>query len=157
MKMSVRGMALALVLLCTVSSMAAQGAPAGPVSITHLMGLQDVKSKAKGKVTVEGGSMQFTAGKSTAKVPVASVEEINVGSEATQAGGNYGRAAKAGAVAGPPGTGAALTLLLHTKVDILTISYRGPENELHAAIFSTPKGEGEKIKAQLVAGGAHPR
>ncbi len=157
MKTSHRIFALAAIALGAVSTLAAQSAPAGPPTVTHLLGFQDVKAKARGKITVDGGSMQFMAGKAATKVPVASIEEIYVGSETTQGGGNLGTAAKAGAIAAPPGTGEALTLLLRTKVDILTISYRGDQNEFHAAMFATPKGEAEKIKAQLVAGGAHPR
>ena len=110
--------------------------------------------RGRAKLNVKDGSLQVTIGKSTSDVKAASIEDIFTGSETTQAGGNVGSAAKVGALAGPPGTGAALTLLLRTKVDVLTVVYRGPEGGLHGALFAVPKGTAVQIRDQLVAAGA---
>ena len=141
---------LPLTLLLAIPASAAE-----PVAVLHLVGIQSMKLNDKAKMTVENGSLQLKAGKSTSEVKAASIEDIYTGSEATQGGGRAGTAAKTGAIAAPYGSGAALSLLLYTKVDMLTIVYRGSEGELHSALFSVPKGQAEQIKAQLLAAGAH--
>jgi len=98
--------------------------------------------------------MQFTGGKGVAKVPVTSIDGIYVGSETTQSGGKVGRGVKTAAIAAPYGSGKVLSLLMRTKVDILTISYHGTGSALHAAIFALPMGQGMDMRAQLIAAGA---
>ena len=145
-----RGLTLSLALLMAAPAFAAE-----PVAVLHLIGIESMKLNEKAKMTVENGAMQLKAGKSTNEVKAASIEEIYTGSEGTQAGGRMGTAAKTGAIAAPYGTGAALSLILYTKVDMLTIVYRGSEGELHSALFAVPKGQADAIKAQLVSAGAH--
>jgi hypothetical protein len=89
-------------------------------------------------------------------VPIASIDDLSIGSETTQAGGKAGTVAKTAAIAAPYDSGAALSLLLRTKVDILTVSYRDSGGGLHSAILVLPKGQAEQQRAQLIAAGAHP-
>src|ERR1700694_3122687 len=105
---------------------AGSGTTAGiaPRMVRHVIGLENISSQESGKLTVQHGMMQFDAGKKAAQVPLASIDNIFVGSEATQAGGKVGRGVKTAAIAAPYGSGKVLSLLLRTKVDILTISYR---------------------------------
>ncbi|MHB8524530.1 MAG: hypothetical protein ACYDH9_27770, partial [Limisphaerales bacterium] len=118
-------------------------------------GLENVKRNRAGKLTVQDGVMQFKAGTTLAKVPIASIEDLFIGSETTQAGGKAGTVAKAAALAAPYDSGAVLSLLLRTKVDILTVSYRDSGGALHAAILALPKSQAEQERAQLIASGAH--
>ena len=67
---------------------------------------------------------QFQAGKMHTKLPLASIEDISVGTETTQAGGRAGTVAKTAAIAAPYDSGAALSILLRTRVDTLTVSNR---------------------------------
>jgi hypothetical protein len=99
--------------------------------------------------------MQFTAKKTEARVPASSIEDIFVCSETTQGGGTAGRVVKTAAIAAPFGTGKALTLLMRTKVDILTVVYRGADGGVHGVILALPKGLAETTRTQLVAAGAH--
>jgi hypothetical protein len=99
--------------------------------------------------------MQFEAGTTDAKVPTAAINDLSIGSETTQAGGKVGTVAKTVALAAPYDSGAALSLLLRTKVDILTVSYRDSGGGLHAAILALPRSQAEQERAQLIAAGAH--
>ena len=99
--------------------------------------------------------MQFTAKKAEATVPASSIEDIFVGTETTQSGGKAGRVVKTAAIAAPFGSGKVLTLLMRTKLDILTVVYRGADGGVHGVIFALPKGLAESMRTQLVAAGAH--
>ncbi len=125
------------------------------VNARHVIGLENVKRNRAGKLTVQNGVMQFEAGTTNSKVPTAAIDDISVGSETTQAGGKAGTVARTAAIAAPYDSGAALTLLLRTKVDILTVSYRDSDGGLHAAILALPRSQAEQERAQLFAAGAH--
>jgi hypothetical protein len=128
---------------------AAKGAP---VKVRCLMGLENIKRNSRGTLTVQNDSMQFTAGQTVAKVPVKSIDDIFSGAEMTQSGGTVGVITK---VALPYGGGRALSLLLRSKIDVLTLTYRDDNGGFHGVILTLPKGQGEQVRAQLVAGGAH--
>jgi hypothetical protein len=125
------------------------------VNARHVIGLENVKRNRAGKLTIQNGVMQFEAGATDAKVPTAAIEDLSVGSETTQAGGKAGTVAKTAAIAAPYDSGATLSLLLRTKVDILTVSYRDSGGGLHAAILALPRSQAEQERAQLIAAGAH--
>ncbi len=125
------------------------------VNARHVIGLENVKRNRAGKLTVQNGVMQFEAGTTDAKVPAAAIDDLSVGSETTQAGGKAGTVARTAALAAPYDSGAALSLLMRTKVDILTVSYRDSGGGLHAAILALPRSQAEQERAQLIAAGAH--
>jgi|SRR5215469_1006604 len=125
------------------------------VNARHVIGLENVKRNSTGKLTVMNGVIQFDEGKTDAKVPIASIDDLAIGTETTQSGGKAGTVAKTAAIAAPYDTGAALSLLLRTKVDILTVSYRDSGGGLHNAILALAKGQAEHQRAQLIASGAH--
>jgi hypothetical protein len=147
------GPLLILVLAWAVPALA-EDIPAA-ITATHLVGIQMLKSGAKAKVTVQDGTLQVAGNAATATIKASSIEDIYTATEATQAGGNIGSAAKAGAIAAPYGSGAVLTLILWTKVDLLTVLYRGPDGDLHSVLLAMPKGKAEPVRTQLVAAGAH--
>ena len=151
---------LAVASVCSI--IFAQSAPkaAAPATgvvpgVRHLIGLENIKSQAGGKLSVQNGALEFTAGKTEAKVPASSIEDIFLGSETTQGGGKVGRVVKTASMAAPYESGKVLTLMLRTKVDILTVSYRDSSGALHAAILALPKDQGAGIRTQLIAAGAH--
>jgi hypothetical protein len=129
--------------------------PDQPPNVRHVIGLDKIKRNANGHLTIQNGVMQFTAKKTEARVPASSIEDIFVGSETTQGGGTAGRVVKTAAMAAPFGSGKALTLLMRTKVDILTVVYRGADGGVHGVILALPKGLAETTRTQLVAAGAH--
>jgi len=125
------------------------------VNARHVIGLENVKRNRAGKLTVQNGVMHFEAGTTDAKVLTAAIDDVSIGSETTQAGGKAGAVAKTAAIAAPYDSGATLSLLLRTKVDILTVSYRDSGGGLHAAILALPRRQAEQERAQLIAAGAH--
>jgi hypothetical protein len=149
-----------IVALCVASSAPAQTptssttADANP-NVRHIIGLDVVKLNATGKLTVQDGVLEFKAGKAGNKVPVSSIDDVFIGTETTQGGGKKGRAVKTAAIAAPYESGRALTILMRTKVDILTVSFHDPEGALHGAIFALPIGQAEQVRAQLIQAGAH--
>jgi hypothetical protein len=105
---------------------------------------------------VKGGSLSFDGGKSQqATIPTASIDDVILGSEVTQAGGKAGRVVKTAAMAAPFESGKVLTLLLRNKVDILTVVYRDDNGALHSTIFAVPKGLAAGLRTQLITAGAH--
>jgi len=125
-----------------------------PLKVRCLMGLDNIKRNAHGTLTLEQDSMQFNTGQTVAKVPVKSIDDIFSGAEMTQSGGTVGALTK---VALPYGGGRALSLLLRSKIDILTLTYRDENGGFHGVILTLPKGQGAQVRAQLVAGGAHAK
>ena len=123
--------------------------------VRHLIGLGDIKSNQSGKLSVKDGALVFDAGSSQAKIAVASIDDIILGSEVTQAGGKAGRVVKTAAIAAPFESGKALTLLLREKVDILTVVYHDDDGGIHSAILAVPKGLAAGLRTQLIAAGAH--
>jgi hypothetical protein len=122
----------------------------------HLIGLGDIKSQQGGTLGVKSGSLSFDGGKSQqATIPAASIDDVILGSEVTQAGGKTGRVVKTAAMAAPFESGKALTILLRTKVDILTVVYHDDNGAVHSAIFAIPKGLAAGVRTQLITAGAH--
>lgn len=129
-------------------------ATTGP-NVRHVIGLDTVNRNATGKLTVENGALRFNTGKSEGTVPVASIDDIFIGTEATQSGGKTGRVVKTAAIAAPYESGKVLTILMRTKVDILTVSFHDADGALHGAIFALPIGQAEMMREQLIKAGAH--
>jgi hypothetical protein len=125
------------------------------VNVRHVIGLENVKRNRAGTLTVQNGVLQFEAGTTNAKVLIAAIDNLSIGSETTQAGGKTGSVVKTAAIAAPYDSGAALSLLLRTRVDILTVSYWDSSGGLHAAILALPRSQAEQQRAQLIAAGAH--
>jgi hypothetical protein len=132
-----------------------QDTSAGTLHIRHIIGMPNVKHDATGLLLIEANSLHFDAGRSRGVLPIASIEDIFIGTETTQAGGKLGEVAKGAALAAPYDSGAALTLLLIQKVDVLTITYRDSDHGLHAAIFALPKNRAAQFRTDLIAKGAH--
>lgn len=150
---AVSAFAIATVLIC--QNLRAQDAKAsGDTTARMLIGLQDVKHNAKGTLTVQNESLHFNRGKgkTEAKIPIAAIDNVFTGEEVTQAGGTP---ATLGKLAAPYGGGRVLSLLLRSKVDVLTISYRDENHGLHGAIFALPKGRAVVLQQSLRTAGAH--
>jgi hypothetical protein len=146
---------LALLLALALALSLPQSTPVEKTLVgRHVIGLEDVKLDSNGLLFIENNEIHFDAGKSRDRIPIASIEDIFVGTELTQAGGKMGEIAKGAAMAAPYDSGAALTLLLQEKVDVLTITFRDSHNGLHAVIFALPKNQGTPFRDKLIAAGA---
>jgi hypothetical protein len=128
-------------------SQAADSAP----QVNHVLGLEDVKHNAKGKLTVNAQGLDFQGAAAHAQVAIASIEDIFTGEDNRQAGGKVLTLAKMGV---PYGGGRVLSLFTKEKYDSLTVEYRDEHGGLHGALFTMPVGQASNIKKQLVAQGA---
>lgn len=154
--------AIIVVIIAGVSTLPAQSLAAGsgttgaaaPLMVRHIIGLENIGSQKSGTLMVQNGAMQFSGGKSVAKVPATAIDAIFVGTETTQAGGKVARVVKTASMAAPYESGRVFSLLMRTKVDILTISYRDTGGALHGAIFALPIGQGNDMRTKLVGAGA---
>jgi hypothetical protein len=154
-------MKLTIALMVAAASLApGQTAVPAPDNTARLViGLDAVKHNAMGSLTIHDGAMEFKSGKTgqevSSKVPVASVEDVFIGTESTQVRGKTATVIKTAGHAAPYGSGRALSILMRNKVDILTVSYHDADGSLHGAIFALPIGQAEGMRAQLVQAGAH--
>ena len=154
-------MKLTIALMVAAASLApGQTAPPAPDNSARLViGLDETKKNAMGSLTIHDGAIEFKTGKTgqevSTKVPVASVEDVFIGTESTQVRGKTATTVKVAAHAAPYGSGRALSLMMRNKVDILTVSYHDPDGSLHGAIFALPIGQAEGMRAQLVQAGVH--
>jgi len=147
--------------LASLSALAAQATFAAvtstdaPISALHLIGLENVKSQSGGKLSILGDALVFRSRKSQGTVAISAIDDILLGSETTQAGGNTGKVFKVAAIAAPYEAGKFLSVLMWTKVDVLTVLYRDGNGGIHSAIFEVPQGQGTGLRTQLIAAGAH--
>jgi hypothetical protein len=120
----------------------------------HIIGFTELRHNARGRLTIKNGALHFVAstGKKEADIPLSSVENVFTGEEVTQAGG---KPVMVGKMAVPYGGGRVLSLLLRSKVDVLTVAYRDENNGLHGVIFSLAKGQAPVVQERLAAAGAH--
>jgi hypothetical protein len=137
------------------TSFAAAASTDASILAHYVIGLENVKSQSGGKLSVQSDALLFDCHKSQAKVAISAIDDIILGSESTQAGGNAGRVFKAAAIAAPYEAGRVLSLLMWTRVDILTVLYRDEKGGVHSAVFEVPQGQAAGIRTQLIAAGAH--
>jgi hypothetical protein len=129
--------------------------PAAKANIRHVIGLDPIQRNDTGNLTVQDGALKFKTAKAEGKVPVSAIDDIFIGTETTQSGGKTGRVVKTAAIAAPYESGKVLTILMRTKVDVLTVSFHDPKGAVHGAIFALPIGQAEPMRAQLIQAGAH--
>jgi hypothetical protein len=153
-----------LVFVCSAATFASaqistsnNSAPASDANprVRHIVGLEGVKRNATGSLSVQNGILEFKGSTAGSKVQVSSVDDIFIGTEVTQGGGRTGSLIKKAAIAAPYGSSSALPILMRTKVDILTVTFRDADGALHGAIFALPKGKAGEMRDQLVRAGAH--
>lgn len=146
-----------LIAFAAAGSLSARQPAATPAdaNVRHVIGLDNTKRNVTGKLTVQDGALRFNHGKGENTVPITSIDDIFIGTETTQSGGKTGRVVKTAAIAAPYESGKVLTILMRTKVDILTVSFHDPNGAVHGAIFALPIGQAALLRTQLVQAGAH--
>jgi hypothetical protein len=146
---------LAIFVTSIVHAQNTQDTAAGTLHVRHVVGMQNVKRDAIGLLLIKSKELHFDAGRSRGTLPISSIEDIYIGAEITEGGGKLGELARGAAMAAPYDSGAALTLLMIQKVDVLTITYRDSDDGLHAAIFALPKNHAAQFRTDLISSGAH--
>lgn len=149
---SMRTATIALMSIVGITALpSAAQQPATGTKVTQFMGLEGVKPKAGGSLTLDGGNLQFTSSKGKATVPLHSVEDVVTGNDSQRVfRGTFGTLT----MFAPYGSGRFLSLF-RSKLDTLTIQYRDPDGALHGAIFTMAVGKADPLKKQMLAQGAH--
>ena len=131
--------ATAFIALAGAGLASAQPAATTPANlkVRYLIGLDTPKGNSTGTLALQDGVLQFKTGKTDAKVPVSSIDDIFIGTEVTQSGGKTGRVVKTAAMAAPFESGKALTILLRTKVDILTVAFHDQDGAVFLPACAT--------------------
>jgi hypothetical protein len=123
------------------------------VRATHLLGFESAKNNANGTLSIQADALQFQRdGKPAIQVKIASLQDVFLGEQSKQVGGT---AMTLGKVAVPFGGGRAVSLFAHKKYDTLSLEYVDSNGGVHGAIFQLNKGQGEILRNELVAKGAH--
>jgi len=130
----------------------AQGS-AAVIYVTHLLGFEDVRPNANGRLRIQDNMVQFERnGSLSAQVSISSIQDISLGTEDKQIGGvpmTLGKAAV------PFEGGRAISLFAHKQYDTFTVEYLDNNGGFHGAIFRMNKGQGQAFEKDLVAKGAH--
>ena len=122
-------------------------------NVTHLLGFEGAKNNANGTLSIQDSALQFQkSGKPTVQVQIASVQDVFLGEQSKQVGG---LPMTLGTAAAPYGGGRVVSLFAHKKYDTLTLEYVDANGGIHGAIFQLNKGQGEGLRNELVAKGAH--
>jgi len=120
---------------------------------THVLGLENIKRGAKGRLAIAKDTLRFEVSTATAEVSIASIQDVFTDQDSKQlVTGTKGTLAK---LAMPYGSGRVLSLVATQKVDVLTLEYRDSAGGLHGVIFTLPQGQAPAVKGQLVERGAH--
>jgi len=145
--------AVHLVLSVAISGTIALANDAAPMRVTHVLGLEGMANNAGGNLSVQDKALQFQKSNGpAAQISIPSIINVSLGQQDKQTGGTP---MTVGKVAAPFGGGRVVSLFAHKKYDTLTIEYLDANGGLHGAIFQLNTGQGEVIKSELVAGGAH--
>lgn len=127
----------------------ASGATSVP-DVKCVIGLENIKTNAKGTLSIQGSALRFEKDKEKAEISIASIQDIFLGNESRQ---NITGAGKVVTMAIPYGGGRLLSLFSH-KVEVMTVDYTDSNGGFHGAVFVLPPGQATAMKTQLVALGA---
>jgi hypothetical protein len=121
--------------------------------VKHILGLEGISKNANGDLSIQDGYLRFQKSEnSAAQIPVGSIQELTLGEQDKQVGGVPMTLTK---TAAPYGGGRVMSLFSHKKYDTVTLEYVDRNGALHGAIFQLNKGEGEVLRSELEAEGAH--
>src|SRR5262249_34852835 len=150
---------LSLLIWLSVTALAQNAGQANtstaPFSIraTHLLCFESAPDNASGRLSIQETALQFQKdGKAAVQVKIASVQDVFLGEESRQVGG---LPMTLGKTAAPFGGGRVVSLFAHKKYDTVSLEYVDASGGFHGAIFQLRKGQGDVLRNELVARGAH--
>jgi hypothetical protein len=154
-----RALACLLMPICFGAVLVAQNhdvatSPTGAaMHVTHVLGFEGVSNNACGNLSIQGNALRFQKNQGAgAQINIGAIQDVFVGEEDKQVGGT---AMAVSQVAAPFGGGRVVGLFSHKKYDTLTLEYLDLNGGVHGAIFQLNKGQGQVLKNELLAEGAH--
>jgi hypothetical protein len=132
---------------------ATSGTGAADVRVKHVLGFEGISTNVNGSLSIQDDGLQFQKGNGpAARVSIGSIQDVFVGESDKQVGGVP---MTVGKVAAPYGGGRVIGLFAHKKYDTLSLEYLDTNGGFHGAIFQLDKGQGQVLRDELVAKGAH--
>ena len=123
----------------------------GPIKSTAIIGLDGVKDKTAGTLTIEDGKLCFVHSGTRSQIPAAAMEDVVTADDSQRViRGTLGTVS----MLAPYGSGRALSMI-RSKIDSLTIKYCDDTGGLHGAVFTMPARTAEPFKQALLKQGAH--
>lgn len=154
-----RALACLLLPICFGIGLTAQNhdvatpATSATMHVTHVLGFEGISKNASGNLSIQENTLRFQKAEgSSAQISVGSIQDISLGEEDKQVGG---KTMAVGRAAAPFGGGRVVGLFSHKKYDTVTLEYLDLNGGVHGAIFQLNKGQGQVLKNELVAEGAH--
>jgi hypothetical protein len=147
-------------LLCYHTGLMAQNqnpaessASGSTLRVTHILGFEGISNNATGDVAIQGDALRFQKSEgSSAQIAIGSIQDVILGEDDKQMGGLKMTLVRS---ATPYGGGRVIGLFSHKKYDTLTLEYLDPNGGFHGAIFQLNKGQGQVLRNELEAVGAH--
>ncbi len=154
-----RALECLLPLICASTSLLAQNhdveksASGVTFHVTHVLGFEGMSKNSNGNLSIQGNALRFQNSEgSGAQINIGAIQDVFVGEENKQVGGTP---LALGKMAVPFGGGRVVSLFSHKKYDAVTVEYLDPNGGLHGAIFQLNRDQGQALKNELVANGAH--
>lgn len=101
-------------------------------NVQHAYGLPELKPKSKGSLTVDNSGITFSGKSGRYDVPWAEVSAITSGNERVELWGTTGRIVR---MVIPNGGGLAAAMVMHHKVNQLTVEFHDVRGAYHGAVF----------------------
>ena len=128
-------------------------APTSSLRATAILRLDKIPQNATGTLSIQDDALLFQPSEGPgARIPIRSIQSVFLNQQDKQVGGTtmaVGRAAT------PFGGGRVIGLLAHKKYDFLTLEYLDANGGFHGAVWQLNQGQGESLRSQLEANGAH--
>jgi hypothetical protein len=106
--------------------------------VQHVYGLPDAKPKDKGTLTLSAAGLSFAGKASRSMIPRQSVVAVSAGNERVEIWGMKGQVLRAVI---PNGGGVAAAMVMHHRVDMLTVEFADDHGGYHGAVFFLPAKE----------------
>ena len=106
--------------------------------VQHVHGLPDAKPKDKGTLTLSAAGLSFTGKTSRAMIPRQAVTAVSAGNQRVEIWGMKGQILRAVI---PNGGGVAAAMVMHHRVDMLTVEFVDEKGGYHGAVFFLPAKE----------------
>jgi hypothetical protein len=132
---------------------ATSGTGASGIRVTHVLGFEGMSNNANGSLSIQDNALQFQKSEGpAARVSIGSIQDVSLGEADKQVGGVP---MTVGKIAAPYGGGRVIGAFAHRKYDTLSLEYLDTNGGFHGAIFQLNKGQGQVLREELVAKGAH--
>ncbi len=107
----------------------------------HVYGFPELKPHKKGTLTFSSDSVTFWSKAGTTSIDRNAVTAVSSGNQKVEIWGMKGRLLR---MAMPNGSGVAGAMVMHHRVDMLTVEYHDKRGAIHGAVFFLPAHQADQ-------------